>query len=366
MNSICTYSRGLFFSIATLVLLSLSSQGQAQEKAVYTVARLNIDMQAKDAVTAKEKALAEAKRRALVIVFRRITPFNSADQFPDIKAKVLDNMIEGIAVQRERNSPTRYLATLDLTFDAQAVRSLLAEKGIPLSDQQADTITILPLYIVNGKIDHSGRDPWRGAWNTLDLTHSIVPVKLARSGPSLNMESLSGLLGGDPKAFVELRDKVKAEKLVLAIAEPTADGKTLTSRLFGFDRIGAIGLTRHDPVVGGDMKAAATYAASISQSILDGRWKLVQTPGGAAGGGGQAVAIDVYVEFSGMSQWTDIRKRLTKVPGVNGVDVKSLSARSAQIGLQFPGGAESLASAVGSHGLSLDGSSGNAWVLRSN
>ena len=366
MIPIYRYSRVILFSLAASVLLSLCPQGHAQEKAVYTVARLEIDMQAKDAVTAKEKALAEAKRRALAIVLQRIAPFNSADKFSDIKAKAIENMIQGIAVQRERNSPTRYLATLDLTFDAQAVRSMLAEKGIPLSDQQADTITVLPVYILNGAVDHTGRDPWRNAWNTLDLTHSIVPVKLARTGPALTVESLSGLLGGDPKSFVELRDKVKAEKLVLAIAEPTADGKTLTSRLFGFDRIGAIGLTRHDPVIGGDMKMAARYAASISQDILNGRWKLVQAPGGAASGGGQAVAIDVYVEFSGMSQWNDIRKRLTKVPGVNDIDVKSLSARSAQIGLQFPGGVEILANVVGSHGLSLDGSSGNAWVLRSN
>lgn len=359
------YIRELAPLLLVLAILVAPANGLAQDKSLYTVARLSIDMQAKDAVTAKAKALTVAKRRALATVFRRIAPFNSAGQLPQVSDKDIDSMVEGFAVQRERNSPTRYLATLDFTFDAQAVRSLLAEKGIPLSDQQADRISVLPLYVANGKIDHSGRDPWRTAWNALDLTHAVVPVKLVRAGPSLTMESLSGLLGGDPKAFIELRDKVKAEKLVVAVAEPTADGKTLTSQLFGFDRVGAIGLKRHDQIVGGDLKAAAAYAASISQRILEGRWKLLQSPAGT-GEGGQAVAFDVFVEFSGMSQWKDIRSRLAKVPGVNGLDVKSLSARSAQVNLQFPGGAENLANTLGSHGLSLDGSSGNAWVLRSN
>lgn len=361
-----TYLRSFVLSGVALLTLFAPSPGGAQGKGVYTVARLSIDMQAKDAVTAKNKALEKAKRQALAMVFRRVAPFNSADQLPVLSAKTIDNMIEGFAVQRERNSPTRYLATLDFTFNEQSVRRLLSEKGIPLSDQQADAITVLPVYIANGKVDHSGRDPWRRAWNALDLTHAVVPVKLARTGPSLTASALSGLLGGDPKAFVELRDKVKADKLVLAIAEPTADGKTLTSRLFGFDRIGSVGLTRHDPVIGADLNAATTYAASISQQVLDGRWKLLQSPAGDASGGGQAVAFDLYVEFAGMTQWKDIRTRLVKVPGVNDIDVKSLSARSAQIGLQFPGGAENLANIVGSHGLSLDGSSGNAWVLRSN
>lgn len=358
---VCKLTLLLFVS----VVLGAPAIVHAQDKSLYTVARLSIDMQAADAVTAKAKALASAKRQALATVLRRIAPFNSGEQLPQLSDKDIDNMVQGFAVQRERNSPTRYLATLDFTFDAQAVRSLLAEKGIPLSDQQADMISVLPLYVTNGKIDHSGRDPWRAAWNALDLTHAVVPVKLVRAGPSLTLESLSGILGGDPKAFVELRDKVKAEKLILAIAEPTADVNAFTSQLFGFDRVGAIGLKRHDTVVAGDLQAAATYAASISQQVLDGRWKLLQSPS-SAGGEGQAVAFDLFVEFSGMSQWKDMRSRLTKVPGVNGLDVKSLSARSAQIGLQYPGGAENLANAVGAQGLTLDGSIGNAWVLRSN
>ncbi len=164
-----------------------------------------------------------------------------------------------------------------------------------------------------------------------------------------------------------LREKVNAEKLVLAIAEPTADGKTLTTRLFGFDRVGAVGLTRHDPVAGGNMmRSAADYAASVSLGIFEGRWKLMHAPSGGAEGGGELEGIDIIVEFSGMGQWKDMRARLVKVPGLSGLDVKSLSARTAQVGLQFPGGAERLAQVLVSHGLSLDGGGEKAWVLRGN
>lgn len=350
--------------LCTAVILPSSLAG-AQDSGVYTVAKVSVDARAKDAVTAKNRALAEAKRTALYTVFRRIAPFNSADRFPQVTPAAIDGMLEGLAVRRERNSPTRYLATLDFTFSAEAVRKLLAEQAIPVSDQQADQVAVLPVYIDKGKIDHTGRDPWRTAWNDLDLAHAVVPVKLARTGASLNMDKLSGLLGGDVQGFVELRDSFKADKLVLAIAEPTADGTTLTTRLYGVDRVGSVGLTRHDAVIGGDLKGAAGDAASIALGVLEGRWKLVHAPGGIADGGGELTDLDMLVEFAGMSQWKDIRSRLAKVPGVNGLDVKSLSARTAHVGLQYPGGPERLSQALASHGLSLEGGNGS-WVLRTN
>jgi hypothetical protein len=322
-------------------------------------------MRAKDAVTAKKKALVLAKRQALHTVFLRIAPFNSSDRLPVLKAAAIEDILEGISVRRERNSATRYLATLDFTFSADGVRKLLGSKGISIFDQQSEPIAVLPVYIDKGKINHTGRDPWRTAWNGMDLAHAIVPVRLARAGPSFTMETLSNLLGGDLQAFVALRDKYKAGKLVLAIAEPTADGKTLTTRLFGVDRVGSVSLTRNDPIYKRDMKSTAVRAAAITLGVLEGRWKLVRSPAGVAGGDAAPTGIDVVVEFAGMKQWRDIRARLIKVPGVNGFDVKSLSARTAQVAFQFPGGAERLSRSLAPHGLSLHGGNGSL-ILRSN
>ncbi len=360
-----TYSRTVGAVFVCLLFALAPDFARAQDVDVYTVAKLSVDIQAKDAVTAKKQALRQAKRRALHRLLRRIAPFNSFDRLPSLKPGAVEELLDGFSLRRERNSATRYLATLDFRFQAEAVRKLLTAKGLVISDQQAGRIAVLPVYIENGKINHTGRDVWRMAWNGLDLKHAITPVRLVRAGPSLTMDVLSGLLGGDVEAFAGLRDKYKSQKLVLAIAEPTVDGNTLTTRLFGVDRIGPLSLMRNDPVYNSDLKSTARDAAEITLGILEGRWKLIKSPGGGANAEAALTAVDVIVEYAGMKQWQEIRARLVKVPGVQGFKIKSLSARTAQVAFQFPGGVERLSRTLGSHGLALFGGSG-AWVLRSN
>ncbi len=360
-----TYSRTARAVFVCLLFALAPHSVRAQDADVYTVAKLSVDIRAKDAVTAKKQALMLAKRQALHRLLRRIAPFNSFDRLPSLKASAVDELLDGFSLRRERNSATRYLATLDFRFQAEAVRKLLTDRGLVISDQQAGRIAVLPVYIENGKINHTGRDVWRMAWNGLDLEHAITPVRLVRAGPSFTMDLLSGLLGGDEEAFTGLREKYKSQRLVLAIAEPTVDGKTLTTRLFGLDLIGSLSLMRNDPVYKSDLKSTARDAAAITLGILEGRWKLMKSPGGGASAEAVLTGVDVIVEYAGMKQWREIQSRLVKVPGVQGLSIKSLSARTAQVAFQFPGGAEGLSRSLGSHGLALFGGNG-AWILRSN
>jgi len=71
------------------------------------------------------------------------------------------------------------------------------------------------------------------------------------------------------------------------------------------------------------------------------------------------------VQFSSLKEWQDIRTRLSKVPGVQGMEIASLSARSADVKFRYPGGAPSLAAKLPSRRMSLM-NVGGAWVLRSN
>jgi len=64
-----------------------------------------------------------------------------------------------------------------------------------------------------------------------------------------------------------------------------------------------------------------------------------------------------------MPAWTDISRRLARVPGVEDLDVAGLSGRSARVSLRYPGGIEALAAQVPQHGLVLQRGD-RGWVMR--
>jgi hypothetical protein len=71
----------------------------------------------------------------------------------------------------------------------------------------------------------------------------------------------------------------------------------------------------------------------------------------------------IAVEFQGMSEWQDISRRLSSLPGVEELEVAGLSARGARVTLRYAEGPERLADALAEQGLSLRNAGGN-WVLR--
>lgn len=361
----CFISRPAMLVLAGIVGLAFGYPPKSvQAASLYTVAKLHVDVTAKDAVQAKKLGVVEAERRAARILFKRLAPFNSGDRIPRIKTRLIEDMLEGFSVRRERNSRTRYIATLDFTFRKAAVDQLLTGYGIPINDQQAPRLTVLPVYVSKGKVISTGRDPWRKAWLRLDLANAVVPVRLVRVAPSLTIDVVSGILGGDSVSYVKLLEQYKTRNLVLSVATLQDDGRLLT-QMIGADKAGSLSYRRLDRVSGKSITPVTRRVAGIVHGIMEGRWKMSRADAGADTEGSGLQAVSLIVEFSGLREWQAIRSRLAKVPGVQALAVGSLSARSAGVNLQYPGGVERLAGAVGAQQLYIE-NQGSAWILRAN
>jgi hypothetical protein len=167
---------------------------------------------------------------------------------------------------------------------------------------------------------------------------------------------------------------------VLAIFETDLSAKKVLVTLTGQDAVGPFVLKRTYRVSDGDLGYTSELAAVVALGVLEGRWKSVKShasEGGAqaalppaapswsaaapASSSGEAVAF--VAEFNSLAQWNDIRTQLLDTPGVDDLNISTMSARSADVALRFPGGAHGLANAVGGRGLSLL-NSGAGWVLR--
>ena len=370
---------GLKLPVLALAAFALSPAQAADS--LYDVAKLSVDVTAQDAVAARETGMAEAELRAVKIVMQRLVPSNAQELLPELSQEDAVGLVNGVAIRKEQNSSTRYIGTLDVSVNEQAVKQLLQEQGIPYSEERAAPISILPLVIAGDSVKSEGAEGWRQAWEDLDLSHSMTPATILRPRQDLDVASVKAVLGGDAQALAAMQGDYGYGPLVIAVGE-AADGR-FVARLAGADSVGVINLGRSDPL-GGDAGATAREAAATAFAIIENRWKLSQSGESpptevnyapeakpAPGSAGEAPPpaevprnVVAQVEFSGLKDWQDIRGRLMKVTGIQALEVNSLSARAASITFDYAGSLGRLQKELGQNGFAFDDREGT-FVLRS-
>ncbi len=391
---------------AGLMLSAAAAPGAATaaEGRVFVIGNYPVEAHASDAVKAKELAIQDGQQAAFRSLLKRIVPVTAYGRLKEIKTTPAAGLIEGFSVRSERNSSTQYIASYDFSFQPDAVQQLLDTQGIPYLDKPAPRIVIVPMYRAGSQppnVVAEASDTWTYAWRGLDLTNTLTPATLAEAKREIHPDTLRAALVGDSNARRVIAGEYKTSLVVLAVLEPSADGKKATVTFAGEDAVGAFTLARNYRL-DGDLAYTSELAAVVGLGVLEGRWKSANghlmtasapqsygrggferpdsasahPPGGAtqpgaapqpgtaygsgpssypalgSGGGG---VLKLSVSFQGMGEWQQISQRLAATPGVDNLEVEGLSARGARIALSFPGGPEALARALSGQGLSLRG-----------
>jgi hypothetical protein len=369
---------GLLLPVLAAAALALSPAQAADN--LYDVAKISVDITAQDAVAAREQGMADAELQAVKIVMQRLVPMSAQELLPALDSDQVVGLVNGVSIRKEQNSTTRYIGTLDVSVNEQAVKRLLQEQGIPYSEERAAPISILPLVIAGDSVKSEGAEGWRQAWEDLDLSHSMTPATILRPRQNLDVAAVKAVLGGDAQALTAMQGDYGYGPLVIAVGEAT-DGMFVT-RLAGADSVGPINFGRSDRLAS-DEGATAREAAATAFAIIENRWKLSQSgesatqvnyapgteptpaaPGEAAPRAEVPRNVVAQVEFSGLKDWQDIRGRLMKVTGIQALEVNSLSARTASITFDYAGSLGRLQKELDQNGFAF-GEREGTFVLRS-
>lgn len=359
--------RALALGLAMLAGLAVTAAGgaaAAPANKAYTVGNYPVEAAAEDAVTAKERALAEGQQAAFRSLLKRLIPVTQYKLIEGVRSKVtVAELVSGVSVRSERNSSTRYIASLDFAFEPGAVRDLLRREGIPFVDVQSPQITIVPLVI--GGSAEAGRQ-WGEAWRGLDQEHALTPFKIAPLKAEVRADVVKEMAAGDAGQLRILQREYGTDLVLLAIADTaTAPGK-LTVTIAGQDALGSFAWSRRYPVQGGDVAYTMELGAVVALGTLEGRWKALKvrrTPGGLGALSRTPAPVQLFAEYRSLSQWQQMRRTISETPGVEDFQVAGVTARGADIALRFPGGGEGLAESLEAEGLVMQ-QSGGSWVVR--
>lgn len=367
-----THQGGGLWSIgisAALVLTGLCAAADAvaapKADRVYTIANYPVDAVAQNAVAAKEKAHNDGQEAALASLFKRLLPVTAYNRLAELKSIRAGDVIDGVAIRSESNSPTRYIASLDISFQADAIRQALARAGVPYVEQQAPAVVLVPI-MREGNTLRSAGGTWSQVWKGLDLDNTLTPLRIEPLQPG-GEKSVQGVLDGNATEAQQFTAAYKQPYVLAAIAEIDNVSKRLVVTVAGEDAAGPINWSRAYRMDDGDIAYAMELASVVTQGVLEGRWKSakIEADGGPMSSNASfGSEVTLEVEFSSNDEWTDLRGRLLDLPGVDDVRVGNVENGTASMSLRYPGGGETLAAKLALEGLSLTPANG-VWRLRS-
>ena len=349
-----------FSTIAVALLAALAAGGAFAQAAgnTYTVTGVDVDVNAADALQARQQGLAEARRKAAkMLVERLVAPEDRARVVMPNDAR-LENMVRGIEFVSERSAPNRYIATLNVVFSPEPVKAWLGDTGVKVAETVSRPALVIPLWKGKSGVEPlDDRNPWREAWQALNTAGSAVPVTVIR-GDQLDQSAVSAeeAYVGDVSALSRLNERYRAPTIIVAVAEGDKDSGPFT-----------VGGLRYDTQTGARSEIAKVTvpdagqladAAKQMHAKLDEQWRSVAVVRRDA-----PAAIDVFVPIRALGDWVQVRQRLGAVPAVKSVAVRTLESDRAELRLEYFGTPEELQRTLAVAGLTLD-KDADKWRLQ--
>jgi|GEM_PF-833421 len=340
-------------ALVFLLLTASGAMAAMRDSMLYTVSNVDVDVTAKDASTAKLKAISEAQVKAFRILAERLGGPDAAAAVSYIDDAEIGRMMASLSIQSEKSGPGRYIGKLSVAFLPDKVRAALQSLGIAYSEERSPRIVVLPVW--NGPEGPVAWEdnPWRTAWLSLNSDNDLVPI-IVPLGDLDDSQTISAeeALRGDEVKLQSLKLRYEAETVLVAVAEP--EGETAIHAIMsGESPLGVITFDKvYDGGEGGWERAAQT-AAQRFVALMNEKWKsdAAALPSEEPVLPVQTVAI--AVPFSSVGQWNSIRARLLSVQGVSGIDVTTIGSGGARIRLSFNTGIDQLQQSLALVGMKL-------------
>lgn len=356
---------GLLLLLAMGWSLSALGVAAAPLEDVFTVSGVAVDAEAETATAARELALAEGQRQAFRRLVERLVLGADQARRPELAEPALTALVQGIEIQEEKTSSTRYLAKLTISFKKDEVRQLWRDRALRFSETVAKPILVLPVYQVAGtEVLWDDPNPWREAWLAREKGDSLISM-LVPVGDLADIGAISPLqaLAGDGERLGAIAARYGVDEAMVARASLSFDLSVGAPRLeVSLSQFGPSG--DHliiESFVGDSREVVDALLARAAREItlqLEDNWKRdTQLEFD------RKMRLSATVPLSSLGDWLVVRERLGAVSMVVGIELSSLSKSSAQVVLNYLGDPGKLAISLAQRDLELSEEDG-FWMLK--
>jgi hypothetical protein len=364
------------------------------------IRNIQVDVQGKTALDAREMALAKARQLA----FTRLVSENptygisASDGVPP--ADILEALVDDYEVVAEKMSNVRYVGTFNINFNERALQKYLkGSRRLVNPDGQtakqdssgasmvsAEKIVIIPIYISpDTSFLWEESNPWTRHWvkfetqakGKMDRYNFTVPLGDLKDIMVLTIEDAITSKG---QKINSLMERYQAEVALIPILKSLDDG--INSHELQFKTFSKAGLQQAtEPIIlqgqrgvilddimkTATKKVAAALNGKVSDdkmqnAIVDNQLKrdMPLSTEERALASEQSSNLKVTANFRTFQDWQAIRQSLSKSDLIDGVDVLNLTRQQADLFIKSRGSLSALKAKLAALGVKLDHDGGRA------
>lgn len=366
--------RTVFYTLFALFFMAFSASAQTlemQEAAApisYIVENIEVDVTADNAVKAREKAFEEAQVKGYEMLAKRFLSEEEMASFTTPDMNTVSALVKDYEVTNEKLSATRYKGIYKIRYskNAFAINNGSDSLSQTASAPQGD-ILVLPFYNAGGRTFLWQVNPFLEAWvrarNSGTAGRAIIPLG---DIDDITQVRDNQALSYDPAKLNAMRLRYRAKDVALMIARPEAmdDGSTNIAVAFYNVRPYGPELSRQISVRGYSGEMQEQLYNRVVEEVLKVLWARGDNQATAqqqspvtqvqqAPLTGSLTNIVAQLNFNSVREWVDVKRSIERAYGVQSVQVKSLSPRSAMIGINFQGDVGTLRQSLQSVGVGL-------------
>lgn len=130
--------RPSYYLIILTIFLLFSPSAKAMN---YVVKNIRVDVEADNAIQARDEAMSSARRKAFNVLMKRMFPSRGAETMPKADDRSIASMVDSFEVNREKLSKNRYLASVNVAFNDNAVQIFMNRQSMFSNDVYNNTVS---------------------------------------------------------------------------------------------------------------------------------------------------------------------------------------------------------------------------------
>ena len=346
----------IFITILTIsCFIKTNTSHSITSEKVFVIENVSVDETSTTALKAREKALETGQKSAWKKLLERMIFPEMVTKFADISYPELRSLIRGYEVTRERTSAVRYLADLNVTFNAYEVRQYFLNNNIEYAETPSAPVLVIPIFIQQGAASLWETNPWRDAWQNLPKQRGLVDI-LVPLGDLADIRDISAIqaLRGDQKRLRKIVERYHAKTVVVAKAFKRfgiKDNRPILEIIVTKIQSDHVEETIIDTIqgeIGDDVLDLLGVGVTRVVNLVVDSWKeenAVTT--------GLLLRVPVVIPISGLNNWLGIKSQLDKIGILKRTNLRRLSKREAVLDLWVVGNITLLKNALRAKNLSL-------------